>query len=483
MSSCSSSSICESKALAFVKSEFKDSVLPSLSKFVAIPNQSPGFDPTGAHVEDAVKLLVNWVKEQKVPGLEISVHEEKGRTPCIFIEIEGENKTSETVFMYGHMDKQPPMAEAWANGLGPWKPVIKDNKLYGRGAADDGYSIYTAVTAVKAAKAQGHQHARIVMVMEACEESGSRDLDFYMKKLEKQIGTPSLVVCLDSGCGDYDHLWLTTSLRGLVIGILKVQIQREATHSGTSSGVVPSTFRIVRQLLDRIEDSKTGKILVPECHIEIPQKHIVYAREAGQTLGDGVYNSFPFLEGAQPMSKNVDELILNRTWRPTLSVTGGEGLPAPAAAGNVLRPMTSLKLSIRIPAGVNPDIAFAAVKKELERDPPYGAKVTFSPDHHGWGWAAPLLPEWLETEVNCASKAYWNGQTARFMGEGGSIPFMNMLGTKYPKCQFVVVGVLGPNSNAHGPNEFLDIPYAEKLTAAVAGILVAHHKNTKKATA
>jgi len=363
--------------------------------------------------------------------------------------------------------------------LDPTLQSLKNGKLYGRGSADDGYSVFSAVNSIEALQSQGIAHARIVILIEAAEESGSPDLATYVNHLEKRIGTPSLIVCLDSGCANYDQLWLTTSLRGLVVGNLKVEIVKEGVHSGSSSGVVPSSFRIMRQLLNRIEESETGKVLVPEFFCEIPENRLKETRLMADALGTSIFKDFPFVEGAKPMQEDPYEALLNRNWRPTLSVTGVDGIPTLTTAGNVLRPYTTIKLSLRMPPRGNSKAAGEALKKALESNVPYGAKVTFEFEKSADGWDSPKLSEWLEKSVHKASKTFFN-KDANFQGEGGSIPFMGMLGEKFPQAQFVITGVLGPESNAHGPNEFLHIDTGKKVTCCVASIVADHFVESQK---
>jgi len=472
------------KVKKFVDGQFNDTIIPALVEYVKVPNQSPQFDKkvlTNGHMHKAIGIMVDWVKAQKVPDLHIQVVEEKDRTPLILVTVDSaEGKSSETVLLYGHCDKQPPLEGEWQKGLGPYEPVIRDGKLYGRGGADDGYAIFSAVTAIKALKEQKLAHARCVILIEASEESGSPDLEFYVQKLKTEIGEPSLVVCLDSGCGNYEQLWLTTSLRGNITATLKVRILTEGVHSGSASGVVPSTFRILRQLLDRVEDSKTGK-LIDEAYCEIPSTQIKYARDMAETIHDGVWNNFPWVSGARPVTDDIKECILNRTWRPTLCVTGVGGIPPMSEAGNVLRQETEIKLSIRTPPLIKCKDVTESFKQRLTTEPPYGAKVEYIHEKAGDGWMAPPLEEWLETAINKSSEQYY-GKAARMFGEGGSIPFMGMLGAKYPAAQFVVIGVLGPAANAHGPNEFLHIDMAKNLTSCVSYILHQHylHKGLKR---
>jgi acetylornithine deacetylase/succinyl-diaminopimelate desuccinylase-like protein len=300
------------------------------------------------------------------------------------------------------------LADEWEEGLGPYKPVIRDGRLYGRGSADDGYAVFSAVSAIMAVQKQGVSHPRICVVIEACEESGSLDLPFYMKKLYPSLGNVGLIICLDSGCGNYEQFWLTTSLRGIADGVLRVRMLREGVHSGDASGVVPSTFRVIRQLLDRLEDSQTGEVKLPEAYTQIPEKRIQQAKDAAKFLGDSTWNKFPFVEGAQPLTKDHAQLEINRTWKPQLAYVGATGFPTCQAAGNVLRAETALKLSLRLPPTVNAAVAENAMKKLLETNPPYGAKVTFEcggdPAH---GWESPILADWLEKSIDTASNSYF----------------------------------------------------------------------------
>ena len=455
---------------ALVDETWSSSIVPALEQYIRIPNQSPLFDPDwkrNGHMDRAVALARQWVESQHIEGLTLEVHEIEGRTPVIFMEIEGD--ASSTVLMYGHLDKQPAMV-GWEEGLGPWTPVLRGDKLYGRGGADDGYAIFATISSIKTLQQQKLAHSRIVVLIECCEESGSIDLPAYIDLLAERIGTPRLVICLDSGCGNYDQLWMTTSLRGSIVGNLTVEVLTEGVHSGDASGIVPSSFRILRQLLDRIEDAKTGKILPEWLYVEIPETRLAEAKETARVLGDETWNKFPFVPGMQPVTKEPLEALLNRTWRPMLAYTGQAGFPDLVQGGNVLRPKTSIKLSLRIPPSLDATGLERKLKNLFESDPPYGARVEFEPEKGGAGWVAPEIAPWLQQSVEQASRTYF-GKEAMTFGEGGSIPFMGMLGARYPQAQFLITGVLGPGSNAHGPNEFLHVGYAKKLTACVAQVL------------
>ncbi|HVO23757.1 MAG TPA: M20 family metallopeptidase [Candidatus Margulisiibacteriota bacterium] len=459
----------------FVERVWVDSILPTLREYITIPNQSPAFDPQWqqhGHMDRAVELVAHWVRAQNVPGLQLEVVRLPGRTPLLLIDVAGDS--DETVLLYGHLDKQPPM-DGWSEGLGPWTPVVKDGRLYGRGGADDGYSAFAAITAVNALKRQHIRCARCVVLIEACEESGSGDLPPYIDALQDRLGSPSLVVCLDSGCGDYERLWITSSLRGLLNGNLTISTLTEGVHSGAASGIVPSTFRILRQLLSRLEDEQTGVVIARDLCVEVPDERMRQAAATATVLGDFVHASFPFQPGTSPVTRDITELLLNRTWRPQLEITGAGGLPPLDKAGNVLRPATTVKLSVRLPPTANAKAAVRAIKQILETDPPYGAHVRFDLLEAATGWNAPQFAPWLEQSLRQASLDFF-GKEACYMGEGGTIPFMSMLGEKFPSAQFMITGVLGPHANAHGPNEFLDLATGMRLTCCVARVLADHYK-------
>lgn len=464
-----------------VTRQWDGDIVRQLTDYIAIPAKSPGFDKAWAehgHIETVLRNAAAWVEAQKVPGLTLEVVRLPGRTPVLFFEIASTKPGSaQTVLMYGHLDKQPEFT-GWRNDLGPWTPKYEDGKLYGRGGADDGYAVYASVAAVQALKAQNKSHPRIVGLIETCEESGSYDLLPYVDALRPRLGDVGLVICLDSGAGNYDQLWLTTSLRGLAGGTLKVEILTEGVHSGDASGLVPSSFRIMRQVLDRLEDSASGRLLPESFHCEIPAERIEQARATAAILGEEVYKRFPWAhhdcggstQFALPTTTDPVQALINRTWLPTLSVTGAEGFPSLQDAGNVLRPYTAFKLSLRLPPLVNAAQATQQLKALLEDNAPYQAKVTFEPASAATGWNAPAIAPWFERALNAASHAHF-GAPVGYIGQGGTIPLMNMLSEGFPTAQMMVCGVLGPKSNAHGPNEFLHVPYAKRLTAAVAEVI------------
>jgi acetylornithine deacetylase/succinyl-diaminopimelate desuccinylase-like protein len=460
----------------WVEQQLTSSILPVLIDYIRIPNKSPSFDPewrANGHMERAVALLADWARRELPPDARLDVPRLGERTPVIFIEIPGRGaRGDDTVLLYGHLDKQPEMS-GWRADLGPWQPVLEGDKLFGRGGADDGYALFSALTAITALRRDDLPHARCLILIEACEESGSYDLPAYIEHLAERIGALSLVVCLDSGCANYDQLWSTTSLRGLVMGTLEVSLLTEGVHSGDGTGVIAASERVARLLLDRLEDASSGALKLATLETAIPPQRRAQAERTAEAIGGAVYDKFPLQPGVQPVTQDLAELILNRTWRPGLAVTGAEGWPPLQQAGNVLRPATKLKLSIRIPPNVDPTAALASVRAALEADPPYGARVAFRDGSGNAGWDAPALAPWLERALAAASERHF-GQPAMYMGEGGTIPFMHMLGEKFPDAQFFITGILGPGSNAHGPNEFIHIPTLRRVTLCVADVLAAH---------
>jgi acetylornithine deacetylase/succinyl-diaminopimelate desuccinylase-like protein len=469
------------RALEEVSARWDTDIVRELRDYIAIPAKSPAFDADWAahgHIDTVVRRAADWVLAQKVPGLTLEIVRLDGRTPVLLFEIPATQVGgTQTVLAYGHLDKQPEFT-GWRADLGPWTPVLEDGRLYGRGGADDGYAVYATIAAVQALKSQNVPHPRIVGLIETCEESGSYDLLPYIDALRPRLGDVRLVICLDSGAGNYDQLWLTTSLRGMASGTLKVEILTEGIHSGDASGLVPSSFRIMRMVLDRLEDSTTGRLLPASFHCEVPPDRLAQARATAAILGEEVYKRFPWAQHdcggstsfALPTTTDPLQALLNRTWLPTLSVTGAEGFPALKDAGNVLRPYTAFKLSLRLPPLVDAAAAVQEMKALLEDNAPYQAKVTFESHGGATGWNAPPTTPWYEAALNEASQAFF-GAPCGTIGQGGTIPLMNMLSQGFPNAQMMVCGVLGPKSNAHGPNEFLHVPYARRLTAAVAQVM------------
>ncbi len=463
------------EAYPLLSDKWDNDIIPKLKEFIRIPNKSSAFDSDwklNGYMNDAMQLIIDWCKQQNIKNMELNLYEDPGKTPLLFLEIPGD--IDDTILLYGHMDKQPEM-KGWDEDKGPWQPVLKDGKLYGRGGADDGYAVFASLAAIQLLQENHIPHARCVIIIEASEESGSCDLPHYLEKLSEKIGDPNLVICLDSGCGNYEQLWSSTSLRGLIEGVLEINVIKSGIHSGAGSGVVPSTFNILRQLLDRVDNSATDEVLLDALKVNIPSQRIEQAKKTADLLGDEFFTSYDFIENTKPLTQNITQLMLNKTWRAAVSVVGSDGLPSTEKGGNVTLPSLSVKLSIRIPPTCDHADAVEALQSTLEKNPPHEAQVKFTPGFCASGWNAPKLATWLVHANDKASHLFFN-RPAAYLGEGGSIPFMGMLGKMHPNAQFLIAGVLGPQSNAHGPNEFLHINMAKSLTACIASVIASHYQ-------
>ncbi|PWV82063.1 Acetylornithine deacetylase/Succinyl-diaminopimelate desuccinylase [Prauserella marina] len=463
-----------------VRDRWANDVLPSLSGLVEIPALSPVFDKDWAktgQLDAAIDHVKAWLAEREIPGAAIDVVRLGNRSPVLLLDVPATEGAEDkgTVLLYGHLDKQPPVG-GWSDGLGPWKAVVEDGKLYGRGSADDGYAGYAATVAMEALRANGGAHARAVVLLETGEESGSPDLPAYLEHLSDRLGEVTFVVCLDSGGNDYDRLWLTTSLRGLAQVHVTARVLDSAQHSGLASGVVPSSFRVLRNLIERIENSATGEILLAECNVEVPANRREEIAATAEVSPGGSRGTFPLNGSTRPVADDEIELLLGNSWRPTLSVIGASGFPEPADAGNVLREATTLALSFRLPPTADSASALAAIEKALTTDVPYSATIEITSTEHADGWNAPATAPWLADALGKVSDEVF-GQPWRAVGLGGSIPFMGLLGEKYPRAQFLVTGALGPDSNAHVPDEWLHLDQARRVTEAVAHILDAHARS------
>jgi len=516
--------------MTLVEDIFENDALPVLEEYTRIPCLSPDFDPEWSahgHIQRAAELLRVWSAARPIRGLSVELLELPGLTPVIVAEIPATSAASAgpgdptahtpgasagpgdptahtpgtdagagddpLTLLYGHLDKQPPLGK-WREGLHPFQPVREGDRLYGRGTADDGYSVFAALGAVQAAEEAGLGHGHCLILIEASEESGSPHLPEYLEALSDRLGPsgPALVVCLDSGCLTYDRLWTTTSLRGLVSAEIRVDVLTEGVHSGRAGGVVPSSFRILRQLLSRLEDQTNGEILLSEFNVSIPRSRLEEAEALVSSHGAEALDRFPVVPGlrtgpgdgrrlggttapADPqLARDESQMelvkaIVARTWQPSLAFVGIDGVPSMRDGGNVLRPFTAGSMAIRVPPSADAGRAAAQLIEVIGTDPPQGARVTVEATGES-GFDAPETAGWLADATRQASLAYF-GQPAAAVGEGGTIPFLSQLQKKYPAAQFLVTGVLGPDSNAHGPNEMLHVPTAKRVTASVAHVL------------
>lgn len=460
----------------WIEKQVDENLIPTIADFVRIPNQSRAFDPewnTNGLQQKACHFCLDWAKKLDIKGLTLELIEEEGRTPVVLGILDSPNKP--TVLMYGHIDKQPPLTKDWAEGLHPYEPVIRDGKMYGRGSADDGYAFFSSLLIAKALQQFGVPHNRMVFYFETDEESGSNDLLYYLEKRKEQIGEPSLIICLDSGCSDYEHMCVTTTLRGNFVFRLKAQVCNEGLHSGDASGIVPDSFRILRDVMHDFEDSKTGR-LPSELYVNIPNDKYTQAADFIKDLGGKFDLKFPYTENTKPVESDAFKQYINRIWNPSLTLTGMDGVPRIDNAGNVLRPYTLLQYSLRLPPTLNKNDALNFMKSYFEKvNPPHDAKLTFELVRAGQGFSCPEYKPDIQACINEASEKFF-GSKPFYYGEGGSIPFINELYVKYPKSQFIITGVLGPESNAHGPNEFLHLGYLKKIVMSLASILEGYGK-------
>lgn len=457
--------------LKFIDHAWETDILPTMCDFLKIPNQSPHYDPEWANnglQEKAMELLYNWASRQNIQGLTVTKHYAEGRTPLLLIEIPGTLPNAPRSLLYGHYDKQPPVT-GWGDDLGPYAPAIKDDKLYGRGACDDGYAIFTALNAFVALQNNNIPHGPAVVLIEGSEESGSFDLPYYMETLSDQLGNPDLVICLDSGCGNYEQLWTTTSLRGVINANLHIQTLTESIHSGRGSGVSPSVFIILQQLLARLQNEH-GDVTLPALQPNIPEQAKTHLAACAKTVGNDFKNAYPWHGSTEAISNDPKTLLTNVAWLPQLSITGINGVPSVENAGNVTLPEITVKLSMRIPPNCDPKTATEAIETALTENPPFGASISFECDSAGAGWAAQTMPRWLTDSMEESSQACFQKECV-YYGEGGSIPFMHSLTEQFPNAHFFVTGVVGPKANAHGPNEFLHIPMVKRLTTCVSVVL------------
>ena len=455
--------------------DFERDALTTLMEFATIPSLSPDFDAEWVehgYLEAAAQLLAGWASTRALANVDVTIHRLEGRTPTLVVTVDSTAGDGGTVVLYGHLDKQPPLGD-WSAGLDPFIPVRRGDRLFARGVSDDGYAIFSALSAIEAMEANGIAHARCVVLIEASEESGSPDLEAYLDALADHLGAVELLICLDSGALTYDRLWVTTSLRGLINVELTVRVLEHSQHSGSASGVVPSSFRLLRQLLDRVEDATTGTVLVESMHVTIPEAEMRSAHDLAAEFGDVIAKELPTVAGLELMGRSAEDRLIQRTWHPTLSVIGMSGIPLPDIAGNVLRAFTTAVLSFRIPPLTDTAAASDEVLRILSADPPSNAQVEVTVRSDGDGWSAPTFAPWLTAALDAASLDAF-GRPVGYTGEGGSIPFLASLGRRYPGVQFVATGVGGPQANAHAIDEMLDLPTAVGVTNAVVTVLAAH---------
>ncbi len=455
-------------------SEFWDTkALPSLMDFIRIPALSTTFDAKweeNGYLRQTCEHVAQWIQTQ-IPDAKCEIFQEKDRTPCLFVEILSKKEVNNdtTVAFYGHFDRQPE-ASGWDEGLGAWNPVIRNGKLYGRGTADDGYSVYMMIAAIAALRHHKIEHPRCVGIFETQEESGSKDLPYYLQKLKERFQNPTSLFVLDNHCGDYQRVWLSASLRGVLGGTLTVKTLEHGVHSGTYSGMVPDAFGIAQALITRLHDPVTGEIKIKACHTTIPTIRRHQLMQASKVLGNLVWNHSPLLSGVTTKLKNNDDIMFNMTWKPALTVIGMEGLPSIDHAANVVTKEVKFALSMRIPPNIDTELAAKSIEEALLNEPPYGAHIEWTDVSVLPGWAMTAENPKNEELIDKASQEVF-GEKAVFTGQGGTIAVIADFEATFPNSTIVLTGVLGPDSNAHAPNEALDIKYTKQLTEVVSNYL------------
>ncbi len=458
--------------LSQVNESFRSRAIPTLLEYVGIRSLSPAFEPEWekvGEIERAIDLIKSWVEGAEIPGLTTRVSRLKGKTPALVVEVPGTREGLGSVLVYGHLDKQP--AEGpWSNGDDPFSAVLVQDAIFGRGVADDGYSCFAAITGLEVLAKEGKDYPRVVVLIEASEESGSPDLEYHLEAIEKDLQDLRLVLCLDSGGLDFERLWVTSSLRGNLVVTIDVKVLEQGVHSGSAGGVVPSSFRILRSLLSELEEASTGKVLPEWLNSEIPSLYVDRAIELDRQLDDPLAKAFPVVAGLNLLGRSGSDRILNQTWRPALALTGIEGIPEVHSGGNVLRSHTKAKISLRIPPNVDAEEALKKLVELLEGQPAEGAQVVVEVESPAQGWLALEPTDWVREALDAASMEAFS-RPAGFCGEGGSIPFLATLSSKFPHAQVVATGALGPGSNHHGPDESLRIPMAVAVAGAVAHLV------------
>lgn len=455
----------------FITNCWQTETLEGLKNFIRIPAKSKNFDPNWAkngYLKQALEQAVQW-GQRLFPEGTFTILEAPGLTPTLFFDIPANQHVGQPVFFYGHLDKQPE-TQGWAEGLGPWEPVIREGRLYGRGSSDDGYSFYMALTAVYALKKHQQSYPRVVGLYETDEESGSQDLPHYLKQVAPLIGSPACLCILDLSCKDYQRLWHTQSLRGVVMFELHVKVLDRPVHSGVCSGLVPSSFAVMRALLDRLEDPLTGQIKLSAFHTTIPVEHEHAMTALANLLGDQLYQCFPYAQSTQPRTTDLVEAIKRMSWQPSLSILGQDGLPSLQNASALLRTHTALTLSFRIPPYVDSQKALQQAIDVLTHDVPCNAVVEIKNAKAEDGFDAPMGTPWLMQAMHdCSVEVFGHAPGQLF--EGASIGTMKHFQQAFPNSPFLNTGVLGPLENAHAPNESIHLGYATQLTQCLARLL------------
>jgi acetylornithine deacetylase/succinyl-diaminopimelate desuccinylase-like protein len=460
-------------ALEFARAAWSPggSALEGLSAVIRIPNITSDYDPTfltNGLVHTAISTARDWIISQGIPGATVRLFDAPGTYPVLLVDVPAD-RSDVTTAVYGHIDKMPHLdASGWSAGLSATDPVVRDGHLYGRGTADDCYSWYLAITSLKFLISAGLPRSRVLIFIESCEESGEDEFRDFLRDIAPTLPRLDRVFILDGSRGDLGTAWFCTSLRGIVTANLDVRHLARPCHSGMATGIVPSTFRIARGLLDRVEDAATGEIHLPAARVAPPESAAETARAVAERLAGKL--AIDLIPGAQLIEGGIERRLIANWWEAGLSITGADGLPPIAKAGNVLRERTALRLSLRIPPTAERFECGRQLKETLETDPPYGAKVVCEILSCCPGWSTRELSNKTKETIAKATQAVFR-QPPIYFGAGSSVPISGAFQEFWPDAEVTVTGVAGDESYCHGFDENINLEYAAKWTAMFAGIL------------
>ena len=462
----------------YVDKQFTLNILPNLMNFIRIPNLSPLFDPnwkTNGYLFKAANLIVSYAKSLNIKNAEINLLQDSGHTPMVFIEIPASRKNdNRTVIFYGHYDKQP-YGTGWDKDKSPTNPVIVDGRLYGRGSADDGYASFSILTAIKTCQEFNCLMPRICCLFEGAEESTDADLKYYFDKLIPILGDNVVAfIPLDSGCPDYDRLWMANSLRGIVDIDVNIQTLDQESHYGPeASGIIAENLFLMRKIYDGLVDSTNGEFKLEEFKIaedKIPAIVMEQMQKEIEIVGDNFIKNIPLYEGVSPLKTDVKELMINNRWKPSCFILGIDNCPKTEDRGFGVSSGINVRMSIRIPPTVDKNKAIEALKKALSDNIYFGAQVKLGYLDYGEGVLLANMSNKVKNILNKASLEFFGNESV-FTGVGGSIPFIGYFQSKYPNTDIICTGIVGSDSHEHGPNENLNIEACKKMVCVLCYFL------------
>ena len=452
----------------YIEKMFTYNMIPNLMNFIRIPNLSPAYDyewNTNGLLLKAANLIIAYAKSLEIKNAQINLIQDKGYSPLIFIEIPASRPNdNRTVLLYAHFDKQP-HGTGWDDDKGPTKPVIQNGRLYGRGSADDGYASFSMLTAIKACQEHNCPLPRICLIFEGAEESTDEHLTYYFNKLLPIIGENVIAfIPLDSGCADYDRLWITNSLRGVCDYEINIQtLDNNISFGPEASGRIAENLFILRKAIDAVMDTSTGDVKIEEFYVkDIPEEIQEEMDKEIEIVGEQFFKEIPLYEGVKPLKTDIKEAMINNRWKPTCSILGIDNCPKIEDNGFGVKKSITVKMSMRLPPGIDSHAALEALKKVVKENIYFDAKVKFLSAEVADGWKLTNFSEKTKNVLNKASKEYFGNELV-FKGMGGSIPFITYFQTKYPNADVICTGILGADCFEHGPNENLHLEACKKM--------------------